>query len=179
MPCLRLHPALPLQPHVPTQLALPMICLDDSTGAPMSLGACIQAERTGTSYSSSVLAIRRCLYCYHQPLCLGCVSDVTKQIQQEAAAPLLTPSPANAAGVAVCAEAYEPEYEHSIMYVQEYRPSDLLEADNGEGGGQLGAAQGTGGLTGSFVALVASGYCCQGLILWRQPGPASLLARAS
>lgn len=31
------------------------------------------------------------------------------------------------------AEAYEPEYEHSIMYVQEYRPSDLLQADNGEG----------------------------------------------
>lgn len=31
------------------------------------------------------------------------------------------------------AEAYEPEYEHSIMYVQEYRPSDLLEGDNGEG----------------------------------------------
>lgn len=30
------------------------------------------------------------------------------------------------------AEAYEPEYEHSIMYVQEYRPSDMLQADNGE-----------------------------------------------
>ncbi|KAI7841131.1 hypothetical protein COHA_005101 [Chlorella ohadii] len=47
------------KPHVPTQVALPMMCLDDST------------------------------------------------------------------------EAYEPEYEHNLMYVAEYRPSDLLAADNG------------------------------------------------
>lgn len=47
------------KPHVPTQLAAPMMCLDDST------------------------------------------------------------------------EAYEPEYAHSVMYVEEYRPSDLLLADNG------------------------------------------------
>lgn len=47
------------KPHVPTQVAMPMLCLDDST------------------------------------------------------------------------EAYEPDYEHSIVYVQEYRPSDLLQADNG------------------------------------------------
>jgi hypothetical protein len=32
------------------------------------------------------------------------------------------------------AEAYEPEYGHNLMYLEEYRPSDLLQADNGERG---------------------------------------------
>lgn len=42
------------------------------------------------------------------------------------------------------AEAYEPEYEHNLMYVAEYRPSDLLAADNGGcgGGGALAGPAG-------------------------------------
>ena len=48
------------------------------------------------------------------------------------------------------AEAYEPEYEHSVMYCQEYRPSDLRMADNGAWGGRekaaaLGAPAASGG----------------------------------
>ena len=37
------------------------------------------------------------------------------------------------------AEAYEPEYEHSVMYCQEYRPSDLRLADNGARGSRPAA----------------------------------------
>ena len=42
------------------------------------------------------------------------------------------------------AEAYEPEYEHNLMYVAEYRPSDLLAADNGGWGGVIRGALGSG-----------------------------------
>ncbi|KAL4854482.1 UV radiation resistance associated protein [Chlorella vulgaris] len=62
---------------------------------------------------------------------LGCY-DITKpHVATQLAAPIMCLDDST--------EAYEPEYGHNLMYVEEYRPSDLLQADNGNVLRQAGA----------------------------------------
>ena len=112
------------KPHVPTQVALPMMCLDDSVGQcaargpglPVGGWQCGRGRRDGGPRAAA-----------------GRPAAPSPPEPRPCRAPASSsPTVSHPATLAPHAEAYEPEYEHCVMYCAEYRPSDLLEADDGE-----------------------------------------------
>ena len=117
--------------RVPTQLAAPLICIDDSREvrrlelvepAPYrgSLPACLPALPLGRSCVFKSTARRELLSPRSPPRpldrsCHACRSALTTQTT-----PCVSPR-----------QAYSEDYQSSVLYVPEYRPSDLAAADCG------------------------------------------------